>query len=118
MSSHCELRPKSVDARNHRYLPPASQAGDTASARLSVTCLVSPVSTLVTKIAWYNDFRRLEYAIHFESGLHTGSSVRCGTIHGSLPAIFALPLATSSTQMRTFVSVNRIFVESGDHAGV
>jgi len=45
-------------------------------------------------------------------------SVRCGTIHGSLPTAFALPLATSRTQTRRLVSVNMIFVESGDHEGV
>jgi hypothetical protein len=51
MSSHSELRPKVVDARNQRYLPLASHAGDTASASPSVTCFVSPVSTLLTTIA-------------------------------------------------------------------
>src|SRR6185295_4584150 len=51
MSSHWDPRPKSVDARNHKYFPLASQAGHTASARPSVTCFVSPVSTLLTKIA-------------------------------------------------------------------
>jgi hypothetical protein len=51
MSSHCDPRPKSVDARNHRYLPLASHAGHTASARPSVICLVSPVSTFDTKMA-------------------------------------------------------------------
>ena len=39
MSSHWDLRPKSVEAKNQRYLPPASQAGETESARPSVTCL-------------------------------------------------------------------------------
>ena len=51
MSSHCDFSPKSVDARNQRYLPLASHAGHIASARPSVTCFVSPVSTLLTKIA-------------------------------------------------------------------
>jgi len=51
MSSHCDARPKFVDARNQRYLPLASQAGHTASASASVICFVSPVSTLLTKIA-------------------------------------------------------------------
>ena len=51
MSSHCDFSPKSVEARNHRYLPLASQAGQTASASPSVTCFVSPVSTLLMKIA-------------------------------------------------------------------
>src|ERR1700704_2848113 len=114
MSSHCERKPKSVDARNQTYLPLASHAGQTASARPSVICLVSPVSALLTKIAWYIERSRLEYATHFESGLQTGLSVRCGTIHGSLPTTFALPLATSNTQTWRFVSVNRIFFESGD----
>src|SRR6476646_2891085 len=118
MSSHCDRNPKSVDARNQRYLPLASHAGHTESARPSVTCLVSPVSTLLMKIACYSDFSRLAYATHFESGLQTGFSVRCGTIHGSLPMILALPLATSSTHTCRFVSVNRIFVESGYQADV
>jgi len=52
MSSHWELSPKLVDARNQRYLPFASHAGDTASASPSVTCFVSPLSTLLTKMAW------------------------------------------------------------------
>src|SRR5437667_1898374 len=98
MSSHCDFNPKSVEARNHRYLPLASQTGQTASARPSVTCFVSPVSALLTKIAWYIDRKRLEYATHFESGLHVGLSVRDGTIQGSLPTSFAVPVATSTTQ--------------------
>src|SRR6266404_9798518 len=114
MSSHCERKPKSVEARNHRYFPLASHTGQTASARPSVTCLVSPVSALLTKIAWYIERRRLEYATHFESGLQVGFSVRCGTIQGSLPTFLALPVATSNTQTWRFVSVNRIFFESGD----
>src|ERR1019366_1359022 len=118
MSSHCDFNPKSVEARNHRYLPLASQAGDTESASPSVTCLVSPVSTLPAKIAWYSDFRRLEYATHLESGLHTGSSVRDGTIHGSFPTTLAWPVATSSTQTFRLVSVYTSFFESGDHEGV
>src|ERR1041384_1872661 len=118
MSSHCERKPKSVDARNQRYLPFASHAGQTASASPSVICFVSPVSTLLTKMAWYNERSRLEYATHFESGLHTGFNVRCGTIHGSSPTIFACPLATSSTQTFRFVSVKSSFFESGDHEGV
>src|SRR5579863_6166622 len=105
MSSHCDFKPKSVAARNHRYLPLASQAGQTASARASVTWWVSPVSTLLTKMAWYSDLRRLAYATHLESGLHTGLSVRAGTIQGSLPTILALPLATSITQTFRLVSV-------------
>ena len=39
------------------------------------------------------------------SGLHDGASVRCGTIHGSRPTIFAVPLAMSSTQTLRFVSL-------------
>ena len=62
--------------------------------------------------------RRLEYATHFESGLHVGLSVRVGTIHGSLPTTFACPLATSITQTLSLVSVKTIFFESGDHDGV
>src|SRR6266849_1840946 len=118
MSSHCERKPKSVEARNQRYLPFASHTGQTASARPSVTCFVSPVSALLTKIAWYIERRRLEYATHFESGLQVGLSVRCGTIHGTLPTILALPLATSSTQTCRPVSVKTSFFESGDHEGV
>src|SRR5438874_4573925 len=118
MSSHCERKPKSVEPRNQRYFPLASHAGQTASASPSVTCFVSPVSTLLTKIAWYIERSRLEYATHFESGLQTGFSVRCGTIHGSLPTIFALPLATSSTQTCKPVSVKSNFFESGDHEAV
>src|SRR4029079_10648392 len=98
MSSHCDRRPESVEARNQRYLPLASKAGQTASASPSVTCFVSPVSALLIKMAGYNERRRLLYATHFESGLQTGLSVRCGTIHGSLPTTLALPLATSKTQ--------------------
>src|SRR5437879_5099410 len=118
MSSHCDRKPKSVEARNQRYFPLASHAGQTASASPSVTCLLSPVSALLTKIAWYIDRRRLEYATHFEPGLQTGFNVRVGTIHGSLPTIFALPVATSSTQTCKPVSVNKSFFESGDHEGV
>ncbi len=51
MSSHCERSPKSVEARNHRYLPLASHTGYIASARPSVTCFCSPVSTLAITIA-------------------------------------------------------------------
>src|SRR6266404_8229319 len=115
MSSHCERKPKSVEARNQMNFPFASHAGQTASARPSVTCLVSPVSALLTKIAWYIERNLLEYATHFESGLQTGLSVRCGTIQGSLPTTLALPLATSNTQTCRFVSLKRIFFESGDH---
>src|SRR6266850_2723608 len=115
MSSHCERKPKSVEARNHRYFPFASHAGQTASARPSVTCFVSPVSALLTNIAWYIERRRLAYATHFESGLQTGLSVRCGTIQGSFPTTFALPVATSSTQTCRLVSLKRIFFESADH---
>jgi hypothetical protein len=89
MSSHCERSAKSVDARNQRYLPPASHTGYIASDSPSVTCFRSPVSTLATKIARYSEFRRPAYATHFESGLQVGFSVRCGTIHGSLPSVFA-----------------------------
>ena len=60
MSSHCEANPKSVEASNQRYLPLASQAGQTASANPSVICFDSPVSTLLTKIAWYSEFKRPE----------------------------------------------------------
>src|ERR1700730_10027259 len=98
MSNHCDRRPKSVDARNHKYFPLASHAGQTASARPSVTCFVSPVSALLTKIAWYIERSLLEYATHFESGLQTGLSVRCGTIQGSFPTTFALPVTTSKTK--------------------
>src|ERR1700674_392008 len=118
MSSHCDLKPKSVEARNHRYFPLASHAGQTASARPSVTCLASPVSALLTKIAWYIERSRLEYATHFESGLQTGFSVRCGRIQGTLPTILALPVATSTTQTCRLVSLNTIFFESGDHEEV
>jgi len=48
MSSHCDRNPKSVDARNHKYFPPASNTGYIASASPSVTCFVSPVSTFAT----------------------------------------------------------------------
>jgi hypothetical protein len=52
MSSHCDFKPKSVEAKNQRYLPLASQAGQTESAKPSVICFFSPVSTLLMKIAW------------------------------------------------------------------
>src|SRR5687768_14979421 len=105
MSSHCERSAKSVEARNHRYLPLASQTGYIASASPSVTCFFSPVSTLVTKIARYRELSRLAKATYFESGLHVGCNVRWGTIHGSLPTIFVAPLATSITHTFRFVSV-------------
>src|SRR5687768_1313867 len=105
MSSHCDRRPQFVDARNHKYLPPASHTGYMASARPSVTCFFSPVSTFATMIARYSEFNRLAYATYFESGLHVGCSVRCGTIHGSLPTVLAWPLATSMTQTFRLVSV-------------
>src|ERR1700754_5123679 len=118
MSSHCDRRPKSVEARNHKYFPLASHVGHTASASPSVTCLLSPVSTLLIKTAWCSERKRPTYATHFESGLQVGFNVRAGTIHGSSPTIFACSLATSSTQTFRFVSVNMIFFESGDHEGV
>src|SRR6185503_391337 len=105
MSSHCEARPKSVDARNHRYLPLASHTGYIASARPSVTWCFSPVSTLATTIARYSVLRRDANATHFESGLHDGASVRSGTIHGSLPTILAWPVAMSITHTFRLVSV-------------
>src|SRR5689334_23300483 len=43
MSNHCDRKPKSVDARNHKYFPLASHVGQTASANPSVTCFDSPV---------------------------------------------------------------------------
>src|SRR5439155_297802 len=104
MSSHCVLSPKSVEARNQRYLPLASHAGHTASAKPSVTCFDWPVSTFTTSIAWYCVLRCLEYAIHLPSGDHTGFIVRVGTIHGSLPTTFACPVATSTIQSLRFVS--------------
>ena len=115
MSSHCDFKPKSVEAKNHKYLPLASQTGHAASESPSVTCFDSPVSTLLTKIALYIDRRWAAYATHFESGLHVGFIVRVGTIHGSLPTILAAPLATSMTHAFRSVSVHRIFFESGDH---
>src|SRR3954470_244585 len=105
MSSHCERSPKSVDAKNHRYLPLASHTGNITSARPSVTCFFSPVSTLAMKIARYSEFSRAAYATYLESGLHDGFSVRCGTIQGSLPTILVSPLATSMTHTFRLVSV-------------
>src|SRR5215471_474216 len=102
MSSHCDRSPKSVEARNQRYLPPASNTGHVASARPSVTCLVSPVSTLLMKMALYSVLRCAAYATYFESGLHVGFTVRCGTIHGSRPTIFPLPLSMSVTHTFRF----------------
>src|SRR5688500_9612481 len=104
MSSHCDARPKSVEARNHKYFPLASHTGYIASARPSVTCRFSPVSTLATKMARYSEFRRLANATHLESGLQVGKSVRCGTIQGSFPTILALPDAMSNTQTFKLVS--------------
>src|SRR4029079_11060316 len=114
MSSHCERRPKSVDARNQRYFPLASHAGYMASARPSVTCFDSPVSTLYTMIARYSVFRRFAYATHLPSGLQRGSSVRCGTAHGSLPMTFPCPFATSTTHTCGSVSWKRMRLPSGD----
>src|SRR5215213_8804149 len=105
MSSHCDRRAKLVEARNQRYLPPASHTGYIASASPSVTCFFSPVSTFATTIARYSEFKRLANATYFESGLQLGCSVRCGTIHGSLPTILAAPLAMSITQTFRLVSV-------------
>src|SRR5689334_6758382 len=118
MSSHCERSPKSVDARNQRYLPLASHAGEIASERPSVTCLAAPVSTFTTSIALYSELRCFAYAIHLPSGDHAGFIVRVGTIHGSLPTTFAWPVATSTTQSLRFVSWNMIRLPSGDHAAV
>ena len=58
----------------------------------------SPVSTLATKIGAVERVEARGERHPLESGLHDGASVRCGTIHGSRPTTFALPLATSSTQ--------------------
>src|SRR5258705_223918 len=60
MSSHCDFRPKSVDAKNHRYFPPASNTGHVASARPSMTSLYSPDLSL-------------KYDTNFPSGDHAGS---------------------------------------------
>src|SRR6185369_16220131 len=108
MSSHCDLRPKSVDARNQRYLPLASHAGVIASARPSVTCFETPVSTFTTSTALYREFKCFAYAIHLPSGDHTGFIVRVGTIQGSLPTTFACPVATSTTHNFRSVSWNMI----------
>src|SRR5262245_52340859 len=115
MSSHCDRRPKSVEARNHRYFPLASHAGETASASPSVTCFVAPVSTFTTSIALKREFKCLTYATHRPSGDHAGFIVRVGTIHGSLPMIFAVPVATSATHSLRFVSWKRTRLPSGDH---
>src|SRR3954469_24131810 len=115
MSSHCERSPKSVDARNQRYLPLASHAGVVASARPSVTCFDTPVSTFTTSIALYSELRCFAYAIHLPSGDQAGFIVRCGTIQGSLPTTLAWPVATSTTHSRRFVSWNMIRLPSGDH---
>jgi hypothetical protein len=48
MSSHCERNPKSVEARNQRYFPLASNTGYIASASPSVTCRDLPLSTSAT----------------------------------------------------------------------
>ena len=58
-----EFNAKFVDARNHRYLPPASHAGAVASARPSVICFTAPVSASYTKIARNNDLSRFGYAM-------------------------------------------------------
>src|SRR6478735_3675339 len=107
MSSHCDLRPKSVDASSHRYLPLASHAGVIASARPSVTCFETPVSTFTISTALYSELRCFTYAIHLPSGDHAGVIVRVGTIHGSLPTFFDWPDATSVTQRFRSVSWNR-----------
>ena len=59
MSSHCERRPRSVDARNHRYLPLASHTGYIASARPSVTWCLSPVAALAITMARASVFKRV-----------------------------------------------------------
>src|SRR5687767_10456920 len=96
MSSHAELSAKFVEASSQRYLPLASHAGEVASAKPSVTCFDSPLSTLCTNTARYIDGSRFTYAIHRLSGLHVGLSERSGTIQGSVSMCFAFPLATSS----------------------
>src|SRR5215831_16249652 len=118
MSSHCDLRPKSVDARNHRYLPLASHAGLMTSAKPSVTCFDAPVSTFTTSTALYREFKCFAYAIHLPSGDHTGFIVRVGTIHGSLPTTFAWPVATSTTHSLRSALWNMIRLPSGDHDAV
>jgi hypothetical protein len=85
----------------YRFL---SQTGQTESAKPSVIWCFSPVSTLTTKIARYRDCKCLAWATYFESGLQTGSNVRAGTIQGSSPICFALPVATSRTQTFRLVS--------------
>jgi hypothetical protein len=44
-------QPEVGRARNHRYLPLASHAGEIASAEPSVTCFETPVSTFTTSMA-------------------------------------------------------------------
>ena len=57
MSSHCDLSPKSVLARNHRYLPLASHAGHDASESPSVTGFDTPVSTFTATSCLYSELR-------------------------------------------------------------
>src|SRR5687768_1214290 len=104
MSSHAVLSAKLVDARNQRYFPLASHTGHVASASPSVTCLVRPLSTSYTKTARNCEGSRFAYAIHLESGLHVGLSERSGAIISSPPTTFAVPLATSTTHSRRWVS--------------
>jgi hypothetical protein len=58
ISSSEEFSAKFVDAKNQRYLPPASHAGEVASARPSVICVTRPPSTSYTKIARNSDLSR------------------------------------------------------------
>src|SRR5262245_7192982 len=118
MSSQPVERPRFVPAMKYRYLPDASHAGDVASEKPSVIWLVLPVSTLYTNTAWSRLSRCFTYAIQRESGDHTGSIVRVGTMYGSVSKCVALPVATSTSHSFRSVSVKRIFFESGDHAGV
>ena len=88
------------------------------SAIPSVICVERPDCVSYTNTACNCVASRLVYAIQRESGLQRGSMERVGTMYWSLSALVALPVATSTIQSRRCVSVRRIFLLSGDQAGV
>jgi hypothetical protein len=60
--------------------------------------------------------RFFEYAIHRESGDHTGSIDRLGSLNVSESIFVALPLATSIVHRFRWLSWKSSCLQSGDHA--
>src|SRR5688572_19247501 len=99
----------------YRYLPPASNAGDTASDMPSVTCVALPFVIEYRKIALIRLSRFFEYASHRESGDQTWSKVRPGSAKFSTSILDALPAATSIDHSVRWLSWNAMRLPSGDH---